>query len=269
MLGRLDGANASERAQAERHRAGCGACRELWALVATEPAADDAACDLVTPVLAHTTGTACGAARGQLPALVDGELTGLDAELARGHVADCGDCGALARAMTRLQAELPGLAEVVPDARFAADVAARTWRRPGWRRPIVAAWERWARRPRLAWELAYVATVAVSLALPATGTSVAAVPRAVAGLVSLELEEPVDRLERGVRRGIVTSAEAAEGAVVEPSRARAARIVDGIETSYGKVYANVGTFVGRLAFWRTDDDASRENGDGPKGDGLE
>jgi predicted anti-sigma-YlaC factor YlaD len=241
----------AERGEADRHRAGCATCRELHELMATEPAADDRAADLVHAVLDRTSGSACTTARDLLAPFVDGELAGLDAELVREHVGACIGCRETARALAQLAADLPALAEAEPDRDFVASVLART----AGRRSIRSVWESWCRRPRLAWELAYVATIAVGLAHGATGMSFAEVPRTVAGLVAIDLEQPVDSLEQKIGRGLSASRTTAERAVLEPSRKRASHVLGSIETSYGRARANVGTFVRRLASLGTEDDA--------------
>jgi len=251
---------AVERTEAARHRETCASCRELHELVSTEPAGEDRATDVVDSVLARTSGEACSTALGVLAPYVDGELDGLDRDLVRAHVERCRDCEGAARVLARMGADLEALAEVAPDARFVTDVVARTSGRRGWRETLVSTWERWSRRPRLAWEVAYIATMLFALVFGATGRSVAEVPRAVAGLVSLDLERPVDRIETGIQRGVRGTLHKAGSAVVEPSRECAARVLGAIESSFGTAYDNVGTFVRRLASFGADEEAPAGSG---------
>jgi hypothetical protein len=152
--------------------------------------------------------------------------------------------------------DLSALAEADVDDRFTADVLARTAERR-WKTTLRAVWESWSRRPRIAWELSYVATLLVFSILGVTGRSVAELPLAVAEIVSFDLERPLDRIGAGVRQGVVASLDTAENAVWVPSRDRATHVVGAIESTCGKATANVGTFVRRLASLGAEDDDSR------------
>ena len=148
-----------ELARCAGHLAVCASCRELIAPMgdALAPVASEPPPTFLQAVLAVTSGPACATARRGLCALVDGELDATDRALARGHLAECEDCRSDVEALRLLAAELPLMAEVVPDSAFlrdtlvasippdvvAIDVVAETWRR-------------WMLRPRFALEAAYV-----------------------------------------------------------------------------------------------------------------
>jgi hypothetical protein len=100
----------------------------------------------------------CSECRRLSDALGEGELAWVDEDAAL--FAD----GILARtsAADALAAELPALAEMDPGPGFTERVLLHTSNRPAperWHAQWVAAWRTLARRPRFAWEVAYVATL--------------------------------------------------------------------------------------------------------------
>jgi hypothetical protein len=82
--------------------------------------------EFVRDVLARTSGSACGRALEQLPALHDGELVDLDRSLVRQHLEHCGPCRAVAVTLGWLGDELTSLAELDPGEAFTRAVIART-----------------------------------------------------------------------------------------------------------------------------------------------
>jgi hypothetical protein len=112
---------------------------------------------------------------------VDGALPAVDDELLRLHLDACPECAGLARALLRLQADLPMLAERLPDDRFLADVLARTTLR-GWAAPRRAArlaegWRRLVQRPRFAFEGAYLGSIFLLMLFGIPASPLAGVPQ--------------------------------------------------------------------------------------------
>jgi len=176
---------------------------------------------LTRSILARTSGDPCGAAHERLVAWADGELDAVDAELVRGHLAACADCAALVVALGRAAAELPTLCEVRPDVDLVAAVLARTHPRPSLaariRARAVAAAEGLLRRPRIAWEAAYVGTFVLAIVFAAPVSPLAGVPeRALAatrGNPIGELAEPVARVRTGLTRSAGSAWHVAAGEV--------------------------------------------------------
>lgn len=203
---------AEERSACEAHLGRCPACRELLELAESSlPAAgapipaEAAGEDLVGRVLRQTSGPACGRAGGLLAARLDGAepADALEGELLDLHLAACADCRGLARVLAALARDLPSLAEVRPDARFVDDVLARTlpaavrWRRR--RRALSRTWAAWVRRPRFAWEAAFVLTVAC---LPVLTSSASPIVPLAATARELAAEDVVARAEARIDRSL-------------------------------------------------------------------
>lgn len=160
---------AGERAACEEHLARCPACRELLELARSSLSVAGEAGDLAGPVLARTSGSPCGRAGELLASRLDAggdlALDPLTRELLDLHLTGCDDCRSLAAVLAAVARDLPGLADVRPDPGFVDDVLARTLpARVRWRRVLARAWSRrwatWVRRPRFAWEAAFVCTLA-------------------------------------------------------------------------------------------------------------
>ncbi len=206
----VDGTLSSDdRRSAEEHLARCPRCRELHAVLRSEPAAPvDAPDGLVATILEHTSGSTCGPARQRLADYVDGALRGLDHELVHDHVEHCPDCAATAVALARLVTELPAFAELEPPAELVADVLAATRPRVAWWQSPVAALlrverllvqaparvERLLVRPRIAWEAGYVGAMVLWLVFGVSWSPLRAAPvEALAALSSVQ-QGPVARL---------------------------------------------------------------------------
>lgn len=130
--------------------------------------------DLVDLVLARTSGKACGRAEALLPEHTDGALGRTDGDLLQLHLGYCSSCRDLSVALARLALELPGVAEVRPDARFIEDVLIRTSRAPvrralDWAAHASIIWQRLVLRPRLAAEGAYLGTLVLAALLGLIG----------------------------------------------------------------------------------------------------
>ena len=201
---------SDDRRVAEEHLARCPRCRELHAVLRSEPAAPpiDAPDGLVATILEHTSGSTCGPARQRLVDYVDGALRGLDHELVHDHVEHCPDCAATAVALARLVNELPAFAELEPPAELVANVLAATRPRVAWWRSLVAALQRVDRlleqalprvgrllaRPRIAWEAGYIGAVVLWLVFGVSWSPLRAAPvEALAALSSVQ-QGPVARL---------------------------------------------------------------------------
>ena len=201
---------SDDRRVAEEHLARCPRCRELHAVLRSEPAAPpiDAPDWLVATILERTSGSTCGPARQRLVDYVDGALRGLDHELVHDHVEHCPDCAATAVALARLVSELPAFAELEPPAELVANVLAATRPRVAWWRSLVAALQRVDRlleqapsrverlleRPRIAWEAGYIGAVVLWLVFGVSWSPLRAAPvEALAALSSVQ-QGPVARL---------------------------------------------------------------------------
>ncbi len=256
----LDGSlTRSDREEVSRHLEDCADCRGLCAALA---AAGDAPEDpgLAQAILARTTGAACPGARSRLCAWVDGELDAFDADLVEGHLRRCPECGDLARALERMQEELPRLAASDPGPRFVETVLSRTSRRPR-RMPLrargasVLSWL--LDRPRVAWEGAFVATLVLAAPVLASRPPLADLMSRALDLV--QHQAPERRRALGQLRGTVNDLEAilvvsARGtwartgaAVVEDSTALASGLARQTTNSWETIRRRFGTFPGSAA----------------------
>lgn len=146
------------------HADSCADCRAWLERYTAGEAAwrDEAGFDLTAAVAARTTGSACDRARVLLASAADEILDAADSALLRGHVGGCSDCRRFESALRSALATLPTLAELDPGPVFVAEVLARTSRSPAsssWADRARAAWQGVVRRPRFAWEAAYVCTL--------------------------------------------------------------------------------------------------------------
>ena len=137
-------------------------------------------------VLAETSGPACPAAEDRFVSFVDGELDPVDRELVAAHVAGCRPCREELAQVRALLAELPHIAEVVPDRAFVGDVLRRTAAPPRWS----DTWRRLMLRPRFALEMAYVGAVVLCVIGTFTDLHVRAVPDLVRTMISDIKETP-------------------------------------------------------------------------------
>jgi hypothetical protein len=166
--GRLD-PTAAEACRA--HAAGCSRCADVLALFEDDAlGADDlhGQVDLLSGVLARTSGSACGRARDLMGARPDGDLDDESVAMLAAHLEHCSECAALDGILAWAMPAVRELAEPEPDPAFTFDVlratsAARHRRRSGAiyrvRERAVAWWETQISRPQFAWEAAFVATV--------------------------------------------------------------------------------------------------------------
>jgi len=137
-------------------------------------------------VLARTSGPACAAAADRFASYVDGELDAVDRELVAAHVAGCRPCREELAQVRAILAELPRIAEVVPDRAFVGDVLRATATPPRW----IETWRRLALRPRFALEVAYVGAVVLCVIGTFTDLHLRAVPDAMRTMISQLKETP-------------------------------------------------------------------------------
>jgi hypothetical protein len=212
LEGRLDEVGV-ERMKA--HAAECLRCQELEELATGEAGlpAIQPPDDMVASILAQTTGGACDRALSLVCERLDEGAVEGD-PLLEMHLDSCAECGRVARAIERLQLDLPAMAEMDPDAGFLSSVMAATvgtvstmpsrdaiaahsgstvagaprrantpaldWRDLVARLPLAARvsafLERLLERPRLAFEGAFVGTLAFVLVIGVPSAGVAALP---------------------------------------------------------------------------------------------
>lgn len=149
--------------EASAHLENCRDCGSWFAAFADGLALSAADGDaLAATVIERTTGGACGRVRDLLAGRPDSPLADIDVDLVGLHLASCAPCSELSTALDAVQAGLASLETLDPGPGFADRVIARTSRKAS--RPTLAerwraAWGHVVSRPRLAWEVAYVATV--------------------------------------------------------------------------------------------------------------
>ncbi len=187
----------------------------------------DASADLTASVMARTTQGACDRARVLMAGAADGEPAGDEAALLAGHVERCPGCLAFGSDLARAMASLPMLADADPGLGFLEAVLARTSRRPAaatWADRARGAWQSVIRRPRFAWEAAYVCTLCWLLvfgqpvaALNWTTARVSASARTDVSAPLVEARGHAKAMTAGLLDGV---ARAASG-VVEAGRSRA------------------------------------------------
>lgn len=209
---------------------------------------------LLASVLAETTGPVCGRAHELLP---DEEIPETDRRLLALHLEGCAGCRALAAALSALAEDLPALAEVPPEPGFVEGVLAHTsraapavpvlerWARrlAGSLAALAGAWRRtwpvWVRRPRFAWEAAFVLTLVLSPVFAAAGAPLQ--ERA----AELGRENPVaeaeERLEAAGRSVAESRAARWLERRIEAGEAAASGAARWTETRAGQARAELGT----------------------------
>lgn len=186
---------SDEQAEASEHVCACPRCRALLAIVRGESdiLAPEAGADLAFSILRKTSGSVCRTAEERICDALDGTLGTEDREILSLHLVHCRSCSRLAEILRELSQVLPEMAMLEPDAQFTGDVLRATCS-PRRIRPepyLQSWWNRLIRRPRFAWEAAYVGSLLLLLALgnPAMLPSASAVPQMLA--------EQSDRLLQG------------------------------------------------------------------------
>lgn len=122
---------------------------------------------MVQGVLARTIGSPCGRARALISAQSDDPLEKVDTSLLSGHTAHCPSCRSFAAVMAWLPRPLVELAEVDPGEAFTTATlrAMLPWRQRVARRlrNLGEEWMALMRRPRFAWEAAYIGAAIIGL----------------------------------------------------------------------------------------------------------
>jgi hypothetical protein len=163
--------SAADLRPAMEHPAECPRCRRLMDVARGKldllPSGSGQV--LAREVLRSTSGPACGRAREQICDFADGELSGDDARLLEIHIESCRECAGLSQVLKELHAELPRMAELDPGPIFTREVLAATTGKqsssPGGLEVLAAWWNAVIRRPRFAWEAAYVGTLLLALVI--------------------------------------------------------------------------------------------------------
>lgn len=136
--------------------------------------------DLIQGIMQRTTGSPCGRARDLICRQTDDGIEKVDAGLLSAHNEHCADCRTLAVAMAWMQQPLQALAEIDPGPQFTETVLRRTLplgRRLGRRlRRFGVEWADLMRRPRIAWEAAYVGAAIIGLLFAAPMSPLNSVP---------------------------------------------------------------------------------------------
>ncbi|MEW5981369.1 MAG: hypothetical protein AB1806_03245 [Acidobacteriota bacterium] len=259
-------------AEARWHLETCGDCR-AWASAFDEGMALSGAQHegLTAGVLGRTSGGACRRARELMAGRPETPLPDLDEALVAGHLAHCAACAEMSSVLEFARAGLPHLAVLDPGPGFAEGVIARTSRRS--RRTTLA--ERWHRiqrrlvkRPRLAWEVAYVATICWLVffgppvaALEWTSTTVAAVAREHVPSTLDAVGQTIGEWRTAVGSELGTASAVVERhrgswsesvaialqAGIEWARKTAAAVFDGLESAVQATVTRFRGFFGRQA----------------------
>lgn len=242
----------AERRAAEDHLGDCRSCRVIERLARTDLPPLDPPDDLTESILHLTSGSPCASAESLLCDHVDGTARAVDAELTRLHLDGCKECAALARTLVLMSEELPSMAEIEPDAGFVDDVLratlplhARLGRRfARWNR----AWQQVLRRPRIAWEGAYLGTFVLVMIFAVPGSPLAAVPQKALELArtnpAVELREPMVEIEVRISGAWQVTGRRASGA-------------------FEQIKTDLGTVLDRIASQKESDDDASPAKDGP------
>jgi hypothetical protein len=169
-----------------RHLDACDRCRSLAGALRGEAGmhALEIPVDLTSAILCSTSGPACPEGERHLCAWADGMLAQMDRELLALHLEHCFGCRKLADTLAELKEILPGMATLEPDPYFTVDVlklAMKSRSRENIEPPplkLAVWWRRLMRRPRFAWEAAYIGTILILIILgnPAIQPRALAVP---------------------------------------------------------------------------------------------
>lgn len=153
------------------HMTECPRCRQLMEVARGRmdllPAGSGQ--ELAREILRKTIGSACARVREQICDYVDGRLSREDSNILAIHIENCEVCRELTETLQRLTKALPHMADLDPGAAFTRRVLAVTCRREQsnfGRGDLLAGW--WnavVRRPRFAWEAAYVGTLILALVI--------------------------------------------------------------------------------------------------------
>ena len=254
-----------------RHLTGCPACRDLVTIAGGPVPGAEAQppAELLASVLASTCGSTCAQARELLCGLADQTLVPGDRELLSLHLETCTGCRDTAAALRELAVDLPRLQELAPHSAFVDEVLAATL--PAgvrWRRWWARTWPQWVRRPRFAWETAYICTLILTLVFVLSGSPLAAMSEAAQGLTRLnptaELGNPLSRVEARVETATESLRQPLHFGIAG-ARRFGLEIVDQGREFLATSSTGLGTFWDRVTsqLERADDEASNESTDAP------
>ncbi len=160
------------RRDAADHVGTCDRCCSLLEVVRGRevPLAREESDALTLAILERTTGAVCSVAEERVCEYVDGTMAATDREIVSHHLDHCPPCNTMAATLRELEEVLPSMAILEPDGGFTTDVldsthgcrAAHPWIKTGL--SFRSWWTRTLRRPRFAWEAAYVGSLMVLLA---------------------------------------------------------------------------------------------------------
>lgn len=151
--------------------------------------------ELTQSILRRTSGSPCRRAEALLCDHIDGTLEDLDARLVQGHLDHCAGCRELSATMVEMLPTLAEMAEIEPAEDFVEGVLAATLPWPARLRRrfrlLGEEWVRLLRRPRIAWEGAYVGTMLLLLVF---GTPLSPFSNVPSQALDLARENPVRSL---------------------------------------------------------------------------
>jgi anti-sigma factor RsiW len=275
-----------ERVAVREHARRCERCREASMIGSDLAGHAEVAppAGLAEAILEQTSGPPCESARERLCDHVDGLLDGVDEELVSGHVSGCEDCGTLAAVLVRLSADLPALTEVPPDdsvvraildrtAPGAAVPSRRATHAADWAARTIDSWKRLLRRPRLAWEGAYVGTVFLLLLFGLPLSPLSGVTGKVVTLLQGEgvsrLEESIAGVDEQLSAGIRIAWDASGSRAIEACR----EVPGGVDRLSGNVREAIaerlGTKAGPPASMSANEENERPVTDGNRPEGEE
>jgi hypothetical protein len=151
--------------------------------------------EMIQSILRRTSGSPCRRAEALLCDHIDGTLEELDARLVQGHLDHCSGCRELTATLVEMQPTLTEMAEIEPAEDFVEGVLAATLPWPARLRRrfrmLGEEWVRLLRRPRIAWEGAYVGTMLLLLVF---GTPLSPFSNVPSQALDLAQENPVRSL---------------------------------------------------------------------------
>ena len=153
------------------HLAACRRCRQLADIAQgkTDLLQRRSREAMAEAILRRTSGPVCERARDRLRDFAEGEMSPAESEVLSMHLGLCRTCSEVLAVLVELRSRLPRMAELDPSRGFTGDVMAAL---AGQRGPLQD-WRRWVggflpsiiRRPRFAWEAAYLGALVLLLVI--------------------------------------------------------------------------------------------------------
>ena len=210
--------DATTRRDLETHLESCALCQEFAEALGT-PAPEQE-----LGAIFAIAGDRCGSCEERLPDWVDATLGAIDRQIVDEHLEHCEGCRQFAATLQTMSAELPALRDAPDDERLVQQILRSTLPQPS----LGERFDRWIaalmKRPRIAWEGAYVLTALLTIAILLPGSPLGNLPQQLLTLTEEErLSQPFvafgDSVQEGslqanawVRRARVESGVAVEGA---------------------------------------------------------